>query len=116
MSLTLNAALEPDKWPVAEEPTQIALPRIQLPQVGVIEGLFGISAEPALDIVPTEVVGLDAPSPAELEQLRQKIVSLGRNVRLGFSLQDSEYKGQLNVSRKQRMAIETCSSYSFRLA
>jgi hypothetical protein len=111
VSLTLNAALEPDKWPVAEEPTQIALPRIQLPQVGVIEGLFGISAEPALDIVPTEVVGLDAPSPAELEQLRQKIVSLGRNVRLGFSLQDSEYKGQLNVSRKPARLSSQQSTY-----
>ena len=100
VSLTINAALEPDKWPVAEEPTQLALPRIQLPQVGVIEGLYGITAEAALDVVPAEIVGLDAPSPAEQEQLRQRVGSLGRSVRLGFSLQDSDYKGQLNISRK----------------
>ncbi|MFO1006483.1 MAG: hypothetical protein U0929_11025 [Planctomycetaceae bacterium] len=100
VSLTVNAALEPDKWPVAEEPTQLALPRIQLPQVGVIEGLYGITAEAALDVVPAEIVGLDAPSPAEQEQLRQRIGSLGRTIRLGFSLQDSDYKGQLNISRK----------------
>ena len=100
VSLTINAALEPDKWPVAEEPTQLALPRIQLPQVAVIEGLYGITADATLDVVPVEIVGLDAPSPTEQEQLRQRVGSLGRNVRLGFSLQDSDYKGQLNISRK----------------
>jgi len=99
-SLTVNAGLEPEKWPVEDALTQIALPRIQLPQASVIEGLYGIIAEAALDVVPTEIAGLDAPSPAELELLKQKIAAMGRIVRFGFSLQDSEYQGQLHVSRK----------------
>ena len=47
VSLTVNAGLEPEQWPVEEVPQQIALPRIQLPQAGVVEGLYGITAEPA---------------------------------------------------------------------
>ena len=100
VSLTLNAGLEPEKWPVEDQPTQIVLPRVQLPQAGVIEGLYGITAEAALDVVPAEIAGLDAPSPSELNILRQKIAAYGRDIRLGFSLQDSAYKGLLNVSRK----------------
>ncbi len=100
VSLTLNARLEPDKWPVEDQPVQIALPRIQLPQAGVIEGIYGITAEAALDVVPAEITGLDPPSPAELNILRGKIAAYGRDIRLGFSLQDSAYKGTLHVSRK----------------
>ena len=100
VAITVNAGWEPEKWPVEDAPAQIVLPRLQLPQASVIEGLFGITAEAALDVVPTEVAGLDPPNPTELELLRQKIAAAGRIVRLGFSLQDSEYKGQLNVTRK----------------
>ncbi len=100
VSLTLNARLEPEKWPVEDQPMQIALPRVQLPQAGVIEGLYGITAETALDVVPVEISGLDPPSPSELAILRQKIAAFGREIRLGFSLQDTAYHGTLNVSRK----------------
>ncbi len=100
VSLTLNARLEPEKWPVEDQPMQIALPRVQLPQAGVIEGLYGITAETALDVVPVEISGLDPPSPTELHTLRGKIAAFGREIRLGFSLQDTAYQGTLNVSRK----------------
>ncbi len=111
VSLTLNAGLEPEKWPVEDQPTQIALPRLQLPQAGVIEGLYGITAEVALDVVPAEVAGLDQPSPAELNILRQKIAAYGREIRLGFSLQDSEYKGQLKVARKPARISSNASTF-----
>ena len=100
VALTINAGLEPEKWPVEDEPVRVALPKIQLPQAAVIEGLYGITAESALDLVPSELLGLDGPSPEELALLKQKISASGRELRLGFSLQDSEYRGQLAVSRK----------------
>ena len=100
VALTINAGLEPEKWPVEDEPVRVALPKIQLPQAAVIEGLYGITAESALDLVPSELLGLDGPSPEELALLKQKIAASGRELRLGFSLQDSEYRGQLAVSRK----------------
>jgi len=100
VALTVNAGFEPEKWPVEDEPVRVALPKIQLPQAAVIEGLYGITAEAALDLVPSELSGLDGPSPSELALLKQKLAASGRELRLGFSLQDSEYRGQLAVSRK----------------
>lgn len=114
VALTINAGLEPDKWPVEDEPIRVALPKIQLPQAGVIEGLYGITAEAALELVPSEMAGLDGPSPEELAQLKQKIAASGRELRLGFSLQDTDYRGQLAVSRKP-FRISSLAATFFRI-
>lgn len=111
VTLTINAGLEPDGWPVEDNPVQVGLPRLQLPQAGIVEGLYGITAEQALEVVPSDLVGLDSPSQSELALLGQKVAAYGRSVRLGFSLQDTGYRGVLNVSRKPARISSHASTF-----
>ena len=56
---TLVAHRDPESWPVEQTPVLFALPEVRLPQVGVIEALYGIAVDDDLDIRPLNVVGLD---------------------------------------------------------
>ena len=86
--LTIAAHRDLENWPIEDDPVDVAIPRIVLPQSNVVEGTFVVKAEPDLDVTPQEVVGLD---PANIKVEGQ---------RLGYRYQDSNYQGAIRIQRK----------------
>lgn len=86
--LQINAHRDPDEWPVEDEPVEVSLPELRLPQSSVTEGTYVIKADADLEVVPVELTGLDAANVAV------------PGTRLGFAYQDSKFSGMLKVDRK----------------
>ncbi len=86
--LQINAHRDPDDWPVEDEPVEVTLPELRLPQSSVTEGTYVIKADADLDVVPGEITGLD---PANVAV---------PGTRLGFAYQDTRFSGTLKVERK----------------
>lgn len=74
----------------------VDLPEVRLPQAGVVEGTFVVRADDVLEVVPTEISGLDP-------------VLLGlEGERLGFRYQDTRFSGRLQVAHQAtRLAART---------
>ena len=107
-TFTLVAHRDPEGWPVEETPITFALPEVRLPQVGVIEALYGIAVDEDLDVQPLDVAGLDPARKDDLDLLNAKLQAFGRSVRLGYTFQDTVFSGQLEVSRRpSRVAVAT---------
>jgi len=105
---TLHAHYDPEGWPVEQAPITFKLPEVRLPQVGVIEALYGIVADDDLEIRPLDVAGLDPARKDDLDLLNGKLQAVGRSVRLGYTFQDTVFSGQLEVSRRpSRVAVST---------
>ena len=85
--LQVSAHRDPEGWPVREEPVNIPVPEVRLPQASVVEGSYVVKADESLDLVPVDVTGLD---PAQIK------VEGGR---LGFTYQDTRFAGTLRISR-----------------
>ena len=86
--LEVRAHRDPDDWPVEDQPVEVMLPELRLPQSSVAEGTYVIKADADLDVVPGEINGLDptnVPVPG---------------TRLGFAYQDTRFGGTLKVERK----------------
>ena len=99
-SIALISQSQPDLWPVADTPVRLALPEIRLPQAAMVEALYGITAAADLDVIPVDVTGLDPARTEDVDLLNQKLQGLGKQVRLGFTYQDTLFSGQLDVVRK----------------
>ncbi len=94
--LQINAHRDPDGWPVEDQPVEITLPELRLPQSSVTEGTYVIKADADLDVVPGEITGLD---PANVPV---------PGTRLGFAYQDTRFGGTLKIERKpSRVAART---------
>ena len=98
--ITIAAHRDLDNWPVEQEPVRFALPEVRLPQAGVIEALYGVTADGDLEIAPIEINGLDPAGSEDVALLNSKLAPLGKQVRLGFTYQDTVFTGQLEASRK----------------
>ncbi len=90
----------PESWPLKEQTARIVIPELTLPQADMVEALYGISAENDFDVISQNVTGLDPAGQKDLTLLNEKLQSLGKQVRLGFTYQDSVFSGELDVSRK----------------
>ena len=94
--LEVRAHRDPDGWPVEDNPVDVTLPELRLPQSSVSEGTYVIKADADLDVVPGDINGLDptnVPVPG---------------ARLGFAYQDTRFGGTLKIERKpSRVAART---------
>lgn len=99
-TVQLEAMRGMETWPPEAAPVRVALPEVRLPQAGVVEALFGISADAFLDVTPVDVVGLDPARQQDLERLREKVAATGLSLQFGYSYQDTTFSGQLEVGRK----------------
>ena len=94
--LEVRAHRDPDGWPVEDQPVDVTLPELRLPQSSVSEGTYVIKADADLDVVPGDINGLDptnVPVPG---------------TRLGFAYQDTRFGGTLKIERKpSRVAART---------
>ncbi|QDT30802.1 hypothetical protein [Thalassoglobus polymorphus] len=90
----------PESWPLKDQTARIVIPELTLPQADMVEALYGISAENDFDVISQNVTGLDPAGQKDLTLLNEKLQSLGKQVRLGFTYQDSVFSGELDVSRK----------------
>lgn len=107
-TFTLVAHRDPEGWPVEDAPITFALPEVRLPQVGVIEALYGIAVDEDLDAQPVDVAGLDPARKDDFDLLNAKLQAFGRSIRLGYTFQDTVFSGQLAVSRRpSRVAAAT---------
>jgi hypothetical protein len=98
-NVTLTAHFEPQGWPVQGEAIRVQIPDVRLPQAGVIEALYGITAEDDLDIAPVDISGLDPARQSDLRTLNRQLAPFGKSARLGFTFQDTVFSGQLDVRR-----------------
>lgn len=57
--LEVRAHRDPDGWPVEDQPVDVTLPELRLPQSSVSEGTYVIKADADLDVVPGDINGLD---------------------------------------------------------
>jgi len=87
-------------WPVESDPVEFALPELVAPQANVVETALVVRGDPDLELVVSNVVGLDTVAlKADWERLR-------------LQSQDTRYSGDLQVSRKPaRVAVETYGFY-----
>ncbi|MFO1094977.1 MAG: hypothetical protein U0992_16970, partial [Planctomycetaceae bacterium] len=107
-TFTLVAHRDPEGWPVEQSPIRIALPEVRLPQVGVLEALYGISVDDDLDALPVDVTGLDPARQDDVDLLNGKLRAFGKSIRLGYTFQDTVFSGQLDISRRpSRIAAST---------
>ncbi len=94
--LEVRAHRDPDGWPVEDQPVEVELPELRLPQSSVTEGTYVVKADADLDVVPGDITGLD---PANVPV---------PGTRLGFAYQDTKFTGVLRVERKpSRVAART---------
>lgn len=89
-----------EDWPVEADPVEFALPELVAPQANVVETAFVVRGDSDLELIVSNVVGLDtAALKADWERLR-------------FQSQDTRYSADLQVSRKPaRVAVETYGFY-----
>jgi len=99
-TIAVQSQAVPESWPVRQTPVLVAIPEVRLPQADMVEALYGISAPDDLDVVPQDLAGLDPAAKQDLQILNDKLQSLGVSARLGFTYQDTVFKGQLQFSRK----------------
>lgn len=97
-TLSLVAVMQPENWPVASDSVLIALPETRLPQASMVEALYGVTIDEDLDVIPVDVTGLDPARQADINLLNQNLGE--RQVRLGFTYQDTVFSGKLEVRRK----------------
>ena len=107
-TLRLMAHFEPEGWPVAATPIRVAVPEVRLPQAGVVEALYGITADSDLEVIPIDVVGLIPARQSDVDTLNRQLASFGRAVRLGFTYQDTAFQGQLEIRRLPARMTATC--------
>ncbi len=88
-----------ENWPIEETPVRFAIPEVRLPQAGVIEALYGITSREDLKLSPMGITGLDPASADDLAILQEKIAGTGKTLRLGFSYQDTVFRGQIEAVR-----------------
>ncbi|MFG0333578.1 MAG: hypothetical protein ACF8TS_09475, partial [Maioricimonas sp. JB049] len=100
IAVRMTAHRDLENWPVEATPVRIALPEVRLPQADIVEALFGIVADSELNLLPIDIEGLDPARQSDLALLNNKLAAVGREVRLGYSYQDTVFSGQLAVSRK----------------
>ena len=87
-------------------------PRSGCPQAGVVEALYGVTADNDLDVAPGEITGLDPARADDVAVLNNKLQALGKQVRLGFTYQDTVFTGTLDVARKpSRVAAATVTFF-----
>ncbi|CAK9009496.1 Uncharacterized protein SCF082_LOCUS10308, partial [Durusdinium trenchii] len=109
--VTITSWVQPEEWPVEEGTQQIAIPEVRLPQVGLLEAVYGIVVDNDLNARPIEVTGLEPAVYRDLQQLNQKLSQIGRQARLAYSYQDTRISGQLEISRKAAsVAAQTVTS------
>lgn len=99
-NIALVAQSIPPTWPVESSEQSIEIPEVALPQVEILEALYGIAAESDLDIVTEEVTGLDPAGREEIELLNRKLNRATKSTRLSFTYQETEFTGKLKVQRK----------------
>ena len=85
VGLTAHRLFEQD---LSASAAVVAIPEVQFPQAGVLEGTLVLRGDQELDISAEEVAGLE---PASLNIPGE---------RLGFRYQDSRFSGQLHIARK----------------
>ncbi len=107
-TLSLTAQFEPDGWPVGATPVRLALPEVRLPQAGVVEALYGITADQDLEVIPLEINGLIPARQVDVDTLNRQLAAFQRSVRLGFTYQDTAFTGQLEVRRLPARLTATC--------
>ncbi|HVJ67284.1 MAG TPA: hypothetical protein VM510_04830, partial [Caulifigura sp.] len=107
-TINLTAHYEPEGWPVGATPIRLALPEVRLPQAGVVEALYGVTADADLDVIPIEIVGLTPARQSDVNTLNQQLAAFHRTVRLGFTYQDTAFTGQLEVRRLPARLTATC--------
>lgn len=107
-TLSITAHYEPQGWPVASAPIRFALPEVRLPQAGVVEALYGITADADLEVIPIDVVGLTPARQSDVDTLNRQLAAFNRTVRLGFTYQDTVFTGQLEVRRLPPRLTATC--------
>ncbi|WP_145369484.1 hypothetical protein [Maioricimonas rarisocia] len=100
VAVQLVAHRDLEDWPVEATPVRIALPEVRLPQADIVEALFGIVADSELNLLPIDIEGLDPARQSDLALLNNKLSAVGREVRLGYTYQDTVFSGQIEVSRK----------------
>lgn len=111
-NLSLTAHQDLEDWPPEENTVSLPIPEVSLPQAGVVEALYGVTADDDLDVVPGNVNGLDPARADDVALLNNKLQALGRQVRLGFTYQDTVFTGQLDVARKpSRVAVATVTFF-----
>ena len=98
--IALAAHRDLDDWPIEDAAVRFSLPEVRLPQVDVVEALYGVTADDDLEIAPVDLSGLDPAGSEDVALLDSKLAPLGKSVRLGFTYQDTVFTGQLEASRK----------------
>jgi hypothetical protein len=88
LSFRFMSSQDLEDWPVEENTTEFVLPTVQIPEASIVEGTFVIRAGDDLALKTADLFNLD-PAP-----------SVAANERLRFFFQQSDYEGQLSVSRK----------------
>lgn len=103
VNLTVSARRIPsENWPIEDQPLQITLPEVYLPQAGVTDGRYMVAADDDLDL---SVEGLSGLTPVRLSHQEQQ---LARAPRLVYEYQDTRFQGALRVTRKaSRLAVQT---------
>lgn len=99
-NVSLTCRHDNKNWPPEEQALQVAIPEVSLPQVEMLEALYGIAAEDDLKVTPQQVGGLDPGGSQEIELLNQKLTPLGKTTRLAYTYQDIKFSGALAVTRK----------------
>ncbi len=99
-NISLLSRSHPENWPVKDDTNRIQIPEVLLPQVDILEALYGISAEEDFEIVTQEMQGLDPAGQTEIASLNQKLNPIGKSTRLAYTYQDTLFSGQLDISRK----------------
>jgi len=107
-TLRLVAHFEPEGWPVAGTPIRVALPEVRLPQAGVVEALYGVTADSDLEVIPLDITGLIPARQSDVDTLNRQLASFNRTVRLGFTYQDTAFQGQLEIRRLPPRMTATC--------
>ncbi len=98
-AFSLAAHFEPPGWPVAGVPVRMPLPEVRLPQAGVIEALYGVTADSDLEVIPVDIQGLTPARQSDVDTLNRQLAAFQKTVRLGFTYQDSVFQGQLEIRR-----------------
>lgn len=99
-NISLSSRILPESWPVEEATQRVVIPEVRLPQVEILEALYGIASVADFELVTQEMTGLDPAGQMEIELLNQKLQAAGKSIRLAYTYQETEFSGQLDVSRK----------------
>jgi len=114
-AVAVHADLHVDGWPPQQNFLPLAFPQIRLPQVTLLDAVYGVCAPDDLEVTPTRIAGLEPAGKAVHTALQSGLDAQGEQLKLAWTDQDQEFTAALQVRRQPAtLIVRTQTQFTLR--